>query len=159
MYTGLAQPEVNMKGLSVKNSTAFTSSSILAVVSAMKALSAKCMGARILLEWGQPIVGGSTMGAITRKAAVLAALAALPLVAQAQNTYRCTGKDGKRYYGSTIPQPCYGVRVEMLNAQGMVVRRIDPEADEKERAAKEAEAEKQRKRESASREASRRDRA
>jgi Domain of unknown function (DUF4124) len=99
------------------------------------------------------------MAAITRKAAVLAALAALPLVAQAQNTYRCTGKDGKRYYGSTIPQPCYGVRVEMLNAQGMVVRRIDPEADEKERAAKEAEAEKQRKRESASRETSRRDRA
>jgi hypothetical protein len=99
------------------------------------------------------------MAAITRKAAVLAALAALPLVAEAQNTYRCTGKDGKRYYGSTIPQPCYAARVEVLNSQGMVVRRIDPEGDEKARAAKEAEAEKQRKRESASRETSRRDRA
>src|SRR3979490_545325 len=48
MYTGLAQPEVKMNGLSSKNSTAFTSSSILAVVSAMNALSAECMGARIL---------------------------------------------------------------------------------------------------------------
>ncbi len=38
MYTGLAQPEVKTNGLS------FTSSSILAVVSAMNALSAKCMG-------------------------------------------------------------------------------------------------------------------
>src|SRR5712671_180965 len=37
-----------MNGLSSKNSTAFTSSSILAVVSAMNALSAECMGARIL---------------------------------------------------------------------------------------------------------------
>src|SRR5229473_7912625 len=43
MYTGLAQPEVKIKGLSSKNRTAFTSSSILAVVSAMNALSAKCM--------------------------------------------------------------------------------------------------------------------
>jgi len=37
MYTGLAQPEVKTNGLSSKNSTAFTSSSILAVVSAMNA--------------------------------------------------------------------------------------------------------------------------
>jgi len=44
MYTGLAQPEVKTNGLSEKNSTALTSSSILAVVSATKALSAKCMG-------------------------------------------------------------------------------------------------------------------
>src|SRR5712691_5921447 len=43
MYTGLAQPEVKINGLSWKNSTAFTSSSILAVVSAMNAWSAKCM--------------------------------------------------------------------------------------------------------------------
>src|SRR6266403_1055004 len=43
MYTGLAQPEVKTNGLSSKNSTAFTSSSILAVVSAMNARSAKCM--------------------------------------------------------------------------------------------------------------------
>ena len=44
MYTGLAQPEVKMNGLSAKNSTALTSSSIFAVVSAMNAWSAKCMG-------------------------------------------------------------------------------------------------------------------
>src|SRR5947199_248031 len=43
MYTGLAQPEVKTNGRSSKNSTAFTSSSILAVVSAMNAWSAKCM--------------------------------------------------------------------------------------------------------------------
>src|SRR5207247_1916117 len=43
MYTGLAQPEVKTNGWSSKNSTAFTSSSILAVVSAMNAWSAKCM--------------------------------------------------------------------------------------------------------------------
>src|SRR6266851_10138323 len=43
MYTGLAQPEVKTNGLSWKNRTALTSSSILAVVSAMNALSAKCM--------------------------------------------------------------------------------------------------------------------
>ena len=99
------------------------------------------------------------MASNTRKTAVLAALATLPLLAEAQSTYRCTGADGKRYYGSTIPQPCYGRRVEVLNSQGMVTQRIDPEGDEKQRAAKEAEAEHQRKRETATREASRRDRA
>src|SRR3954471_11349028 len=48
MYTGLAHPEVKVNGLSSEKSTAFTSSSILAVVSAMNAWSAECMGARIL---------------------------------------------------------------------------------------------------------------
>jgi hypothetical protein len=91
--------------------------------------------------------------------AVLAALAGLPLFAEAQSTYRCSGSDGKRYYGSTVPQPCYGRRVEVLNSQGMVVRRIDPEGDEKQRVAKEAQAENERKRETASRETQRRDRA
>src|SRR2546428_11426776 len=43
MYTGLAQPEVKTNGWSSKNSTAFTSSSILAGVSAMNARSAKGM--------------------------------------------------------------------------------------------------------------------
>jgi hypothetical protein len=83
--------------------------------------------------------------------------------AQAQGasgmTFRCTGTDGKRYYGSTVPQACYGRPVEQLNRQGMVVRRIDPEGDEKQRAAKEAEAVSKRQREIASRESSRRDRA
>jgi hypothetical protein len=65
-----------------------------------------------------------------------------PLAAQAQVTYRCTGKDGKKYYGSTIPASCFGRPVEQLNSQGLVVRRIDPEGDEKERAEKAANAEK-----------------
>src|SRR5688572_2800893 len=43
MYTGLAQPEVKMNGLSEENSTAFTSSSMRAVVRAMKARSADCI--------------------------------------------------------------------------------------------------------------------
>jgi hypothetical protein len=117
------------------------------------------MGRRILLEWVDRFSGGPMMATTTGKVAVLAAIAALPLMAQAENTYRCTGKDGKRYYGSTVPQPCYGARVEVLNSQGMVVQRIDPDGDEKARAAKAAEEERQKKRETASREASRRDRA
>src|SRR2546423_11066794 len=43
MKTGLAQPELKMNGFASKNSTAFTSSSIRAVISATSALSAKCM--------------------------------------------------------------------------------------------------------------------
>jgi hypothetical protein len=93
----------------------------------------------------------------------LASVAAHLPDAQAQGatgmTFRCTGTDGKRYYGSTVPQACYGRPVEQLNRQGMVVRRIDPEGDEKQRAAKEAEAAGKRQREIAVRESSRRDRA
>jgi hypothetical protein len=93
----------------------------------------------------------------------LASIAAHVPDAQAQGatgmTFRCTGTDGKRYYGSTVPQACYGRPVEQLNRQGMVVRRIDPEGDEKQRAAKEAEAVSKRQRETAARESSRRDRA
>lgn len=73
-----------------------------------------------------------------------AALFAAPLVAQAQPkteryTYRCTGKDGKKYYGSTIPNACLGMPVDQLNERGIRVKRIDPEGDEKARLAKEAE--------------------
>ena len=93
----------------------------------------------------------------------LASVAAHLPDAQAQGatgmTFRCTGNDGKRYYGSTVPQACYGRPVEQLNRQGMVVRRIDPHGDEKQRIAKEAEAANKRQREIAARESSRRDRA
>jgi hypothetical protein len=51
-----------------------------------------------------------------------------PGLALAQVTYRCVGKDGHKYYGSTIPPQCYGRLVEQINAQGMVVKRFDPEA-------------------------------
>lgn len=86
------------------------------------------------------------------------ALAALPLLAEAQS-YRCTGSDGKRYYGQTIPRPCIGLVVEQLNEQGMVVRRIEPRSTADEREAKAAEEKKQREEELARREERRRNRA
>ena len=92
-----------------------------------------------------------------------AALLAIPLVAQAQPreqfTYRCVGKDGKKYYGQTIPDACLGLPLEMINKQGMVVKRIDPEGDEKARLAKEEEAEKKREAENAVKDSQRRSRA
>ena len=93
------------------------------------------------------------------KTTILAALMIAPLAAQAQVTYRCTGKDGKRYYGSTIPMQCVGRVVEQLNPQGLVVRRIDPEGEEKEREAKAAAAAKAKDDEAATREETRRNRA
>lgn len=86
------------------------------------------------------------------------ALIALPALAQAQS-YRCTGADGKRYYGQTIPRPCIGLVVEQLNEQGLVIRRIEPRSTADERAAKEAEEKKQREEELARREERRRNRA
>lgn len=83
---------------------------------------------------------------------------ALPLAAQAQS-FRCVGKDGKRYYGSVIPPACVGRLVEQLNSQGLVIKRIDPEGAEKERLAKEAEAAKKREEDAAARETARRNRA
>ena len=76
-----------------------------------------------------------------------AALLAAPLAADAQRrgaqeeryTYRCTGKDGKKYYGSTIPTQCLGQPIDQLNSRGLRVKRIDPEGDEKARLEKEAE--------------------
>jgi hypothetical protein len=97
--------------------------------------------------------------------AMLAAVALLlaPLHADAQGkagiTYRCSSKDGKRYYGSTIPRECLGQPIEQLNQQGMVVKRIDPEGEEKAQAAREAEEEKRREQTAARREDQRRNRA
>jgi hypothetical protein len=67
-----------------------------------------------------------------------AVLLAMPLASQAQS-YRCTGKDGKRYYGATIPNQCVGQMVEQLNAQGTVMRRIEPAMTAEQRAEREAE--------------------
>ncbi|MEJ2174735.1 MAG: hypothetical protein P8Y76_07450 [bacterium] len=86
------------------------------------------------------------------------ALAALPSLVEAQS-YRCTGSDGKRYYGQTIPRPCIGLVVEQLNEQGMVVRRIEPRRTVDDREAKAAEEKKQREEELARREERRRNRA
>jgi len=96
---------------------------------------------------------------IAATALILAPLAVHSQSTPGQLTYRCVGKDGKKYYGSTVPVPCIGQPVEQLNTSGMVVKRISPEGDEKEREAKEAEAKKRREDEAAAREAARRNRA
>ena len=93
-----------------------------------------------------------------------AALMLAPLVADAQTnkeqyTYRCVGKDGKKYYGQTIPDACLGRPLELINKQGLVVKRIDLEGEEKARLAKEAEAEKKREAEMAEKDSVRRTRA
>ena len=90
--------------------------------------------------------------------AAVAVLALAPLSADAQS-YRCVGKDGKRHYGSTVPPECYARPVEELNQQGMVVKRIDPQGEEKERLAKKAAEAKKREEDAAARESERRNRA
>jgi len=57
------------------------------------------------------------------------ALIAIPLAVNAQS-YRCVGKDGKKYYGQTVPNQCIGQPVEQLDKQGMVVRRIENQSPE-----------------------------
>ena len=93
-----------------------------------------------------------------------AALVLAPLAAGAQSnkeqyTYRCVGKDGKKYYGQTIPDTCLGRPLELINKQGLVVKRIDLEGEEKARLAKEAAAEKKRELELAEKDHIRRTRA
>ncbi len=101
---------------------------------------------------------------LVRLALLGAAVALAPLAALAQgkaqaHTFRCVSKDGKKYYGSTIPQQCIGQPVEAMSSSGTVLYRVDAEADEKAREAKEADAARKRQDDAASREASRRNRA
>ena len=96
---------------------------------------------------------------IAATALIATSLAAHSQSTPGQLTYRCVGKDGKKYYGSTVPTPCLGQPIEQLNTSGLVVRRINPEGDEKERTLKEAEAKKKREDEAAAKEAARRNRA
>ncbi|HEX7055036.1 MAG TPA: DUF4124 domain-containing protein [Burkholderiales bacterium] len=96
------------------------------------------------------------------RTAVLGAALALAAPAAAQKdvvTYRCVGADGKKYYSSTMPRQCIGRPVEQLNRQGLVVRRIDPEGEEKARAEKEAALAKKRELEAERREERRRNQA
>jgi hypothetical protein len=92
------------------------------------------------------------------RTALVIAIAALPMAAEAQS-YRCVGKDGKKYYGQSAPPQCAGQPIEQLNAQGLVVKKIDAQATADERARKEAEDAERRKREAVSKEEGRRDRA
>jgi predicted RNase H-like nuclease (RuvC/YqgF family) len=89
---------------------------------------------------------------------LIAGLALAPFAAEAQS-YRCTGKDGKKYYGQNVPSQCLGMPVEQLNAQGMVTKRFDAAASAAEREKKAAEEEEQKKREAVTKEEGRRNRA
>jgi hypothetical protein len=89
----------------------------------------------------------------------LIAALALPFTAAAQTTYRCTAKDGKKYYGQSLPPQCAGVAVEQLNASGTVIKRSDPQVNADERAKKDAEEAGRKKQETVAREQSRRDQA
>ena len=90
---------------------------------------------------------------------LIAGLALAPFAAEAQTTYRCTGKDGKKYYGQSVPPQCLGMPVELLDSQGMVTRRIDASASAAEREKKAAEDEERKKREVVTKEEGRRNRA
>ena len=86
---------------------------------------------------------------LVRLAVLGAAIAVAPLAALAQakaqaHSFRCVTKDGKKYYGSTIPRQCIGQPVEAMSASGRVLYRVDADADDKAREAKEAEAAKKR---------------
>src|SRR2546427_7922724 len=109
-----------MKGLSSKNSTALTSSSIRAVISAMSALSAKCMRAR---DFSRLKSRHSTFGrdAMLRMLLIGGALLVPAPAAQTPATFRCTGDDGKEYYGSTHPPPSGGRPAAQANNPGPAV--------------------------------------
>lgn len=104
------------------------------------------------------------MKTLLSRATSLALGLAIPLAlaatgADAQQSYRCVGTDGKKYYGQAMPPQCLGQPAEVLNAQGMVVRRIDPQASAAERAKKDAEEAERKKREAFIKEEGRRNRA
>jgi hypothetical protein len=90
--------------------------------------------------------------------AFAAAIALLPLAVHAQS-FRCTGKDGKKHYGQTVPPACIGLPVEQLSREGMVIKRFDAQASAAEREKKAAEDEDRKKREIVSKEEGRRNRA
>lgn len=68
-------------------------------------------------------------------------------------SYRCVAKDGRKYYGSTRPPQCMDVMTEALSAQGMLIGRIEAPLTAEQRAAREAEAQKNAAAEQARREA------
>ena len=97
---------------------------------------------------------------MSRKIACLfAALALVPLAAFAQTTYRCTAKDGKKYYGQSVPPQCAGMMVEELSPSGTVVKRAGTQASADERAKKEVEETERKKQDALSKDQSRRDQA
>jgi hypothetical protein len=103
------------------------------------------------------------MSRIAVAAALGAACALASAAAEAQKieslTYRCIGKDKKTYYGQTMPPQCAGMPLEMLNRQGVVVQRIDPQADAEKKVLKEAEEKKKREDDAIAKERQRREKA
>jgi hypothetical protein len=106
------------------------------------------------------MASASSRGTFMPRQLFLTALLALlvPATAAAQS-YRCVGKDGKKYYGQSLPPQCVGQSVEQLNASGRVVKKFDAQASADERARAEAEESERKKREVISKEEGRRDRA
>jgi hypothetical protein len=92
------------------------------------------------------------------RAALIFAVAMLPLAVQAQS-YRCVGKDGKKYYGSAVPPQCLGQPVEQLDSRGVVVKHFDAQATADERAKKEADEADSKKRAALAKEQGRKDNA
>jgi len=95
----------------------------------------------------------------SHRALVFTLLLVAPLAALAQNTYRCTAKDGKKYYGQSVPAQCVGVMVEELSPSGTVVKRVAVQASADDRAKKEAEEAERQKQAAANKEQARRDQA
>ena len=71
-------------------------------------------------------------------------------------SYRCVGKDGKKYYGQAMPAECVGIRSEIINSSGLVVRRLDPQGDARDKAEREANAKEKAQRDIAEKEERRR---
>ena len=91
---------------------------------------------------------------------MVAAVLALASFAAAAQSFRCVGKDGKKYYGSSVPPQCIGVPVEQMSPQGTVLRRIEPQAaSAEERAKREADEAERKKQAATAREQQRRDQA
>lgn len=51
-------------------------------------------------------------------------------------SYRCVTKEGRKYYGSTVPPQCHGEVIEALSAQGTLLFRIQPPPTAEEKAAR-----------------------
>lgn len=86
------------------------------------------------------------------------ALALAPLTARAQ-TYRCVDKNGNKHYSQTVPEACVGRLVELLNSEGVVIKRILPPPTATEVEEQKAAAEKTRLDAEAAKEQARRDKA
>jgi hypothetical protein len=93
-----------------------------------------------------------------RYALLAAVLALAPIAAEAQS-YRCIGKDGKKYYGQSVPPQCAGVPVEQVSAGGTVLKRIEPHGSGDDRAKKDADDADRKKLAALSKEQGRRDQA